>query len=150
VKTQVTGSQNRKPSMHEAVLIGLIGGMSWESSAEYYRPINQETKRRLGGQHNAPSILVTVDFADLEHLQHPASGTNSAPCWPIEPCSSNAEKAVRGGSKAHCGRARGPLRDCRRHRPSHPVIARGEQAQMIADDRFWLNFPQPPKRAKPF
>jgi aspartate racemase len=50
--------------------IGLIGGMSWESSAEYYRLINQETKRRLGGQHNAPSILVTVDFADVERLQH--------------------------------------------------------------------------------
>jgi len=50
--------------------IGLMGGMSWESSAEYYRLINQETKRRLGGQHNAPSILVTVDFAEVERLQH--------------------------------------------------------------------------------
>jgi amino-acid racemase len=50
--------------------IGLIGGMSWESSAEYYRLINQETKRRLGGHHNAPSILVTVNFAHVEHLQH--------------------------------------------------------------------------------
>ena len=50
--------------------IGLIGGMSWESSAEYYRLINRETKRRLGGQHNAPSILVTVDFAEVERLQH--------------------------------------------------------------------------------
>jgi len=50
--------------------IGLIGGMSWESSAEYYRLINQETKRRLGGQHNARSLLLTVDFADVEHLQH--------------------------------------------------------------------------------
>lgn len=50
--------------------IGMIGGMSWESSAEYYRLINQETKRRLGGHHNAPSILVTVDFAEVEHLQH--------------------------------------------------------------------------------
>jgi aspartate racemase len=50
--------------------IGLIGGMSWESSAEYYRLINRETKRRLGGHHNAPSILVTVDFADVELLQH--------------------------------------------------------------------------------
>jgi amino-acid racemase len=49
---------------------GLIGGMSWESSAEYYRLINRETKRRLGGQHNAPSILVTVDFAEVERLQH--------------------------------------------------------------------------------
>jgi aspartate racemase len=50
--------------------IGLIGGMSWESSAEYYRLINQETKRRLGGQHNAPSLLVTLDFAEVERLQH--------------------------------------------------------------------------------
>jgi aspartate racemase len=50
--------------------IGLIGGMSWESSAGYYRLINQETKRRLGGHHNATSVLVTVDFAEVERLQH--------------------------------------------------------------------------------
>ena len=50
--------------------IGLIGGMSWESSALYYRLINEETKRRLGGHHNAPSLMVTVDFADVECLQH--------------------------------------------------------------------------------
>ena len=50
--------------------IGLIGGMSWESSALYYRLINEETKRRLGGHHNAPSLMVTVDFADVERLQH--------------------------------------------------------------------------------
>lgn len=50
--------------------IGLIGGMSWESSAEYYRIINQETKRILGGQHNAKSVLVTVDFSEIEHHQH--------------------------------------------------------------------------------
>jgi len=50
--------------------IGLIGGMSWESSAEYYRLINEETKRRLGGHHNAPSVLVTLDFAAVERLQH--------------------------------------------------------------------------------
>ena len=50
--------------------IGLMGGMSWESSALYYRLINEETKRRLGGHHNAPSLMVTVDFAEVEHLQH--------------------------------------------------------------------------------
>jgi aspartate racemase len=50
--------------------VGLIGGMSWESSAEYYRLINQETKRHLGGQHNARSLLLTVDFAEVERLQH--------------------------------------------------------------------------------
>ena len=49
--------------------IGLIGGMSWESTAEYYRIINQETKRRLGGHHNAKSVLVTVDFYDVDRFQ---------------------------------------------------------------------------------
>ncbi|MBV8046051.1 MAG: aspartate/glutamate racemase family protein [Paludibacterium sp.] len=49
--------------------IGLIGGMSWESSAEYYRLINQATRTRLGGQHNAPSLMLTVDFAPIEALQ---------------------------------------------------------------------------------
>lgn len=50
--------------------IGLIGGMSWESSALYYRLINEETKRRLGGHHNAQSLMATVDFAKVERLQH--------------------------------------------------------------------------------
>jgi aspartate racemase len=50
--------------------IGLIGGMSWESSALYYRLINEETKRRLGGHHNAPSVMVTVDFEQIERRQH--------------------------------------------------------------------------------
>jgi aspartate racemase len=50
--------------------IGLIGGMSWESSAEYYRLINVETKRRLGGSHNARSLMLTVDFDAVELLQH--------------------------------------------------------------------------------
>ena len=53
----------------EMQTIGLIGGMSWESTAEYYRIINQETKRRLGGHHNAKSVLVTVDFADIDRYQ---------------------------------------------------------------------------------
>ncbi|MCW3657843.1 aspartate/glutamate racemase family protein [Burkholderia cenocepacia] len=49
--------------------IGLIGGMSWESSAEYYRMINRHSKALHGGHHNAKSVLVTVDFADIESLQ---------------------------------------------------------------------------------
>jgi aspartate racemase len=40
--------------------IGLIGGMSWESSIEYYRIINEMTKARLGGLHSAKSIMVSV------------------------------------------------------------------------------------------
>ena len=49
--------------------IGLIGGMSWESSAEYYRMINEAVRRRLGGFHSAQCLMVSVDFADIEELQ---------------------------------------------------------------------------------
>ncbi|HEY1610690.1 MAG TPA: aspartate/glutamate racemase family protein [Paraburkholderia sp.] len=49
--------------------IGVIGGMSWESSAEYYRLLNQNAKARLGGHHNARSLMVSVDFAEVEALQ---------------------------------------------------------------------------------
>ncbi len=50
--------------------IGLIGGMSWESSLEYYRIINETTKAKLGGLHSAKCILYSVDFAEIEALQH--------------------------------------------------------------------------------
>lgn len=50
--------------------IGLIGGMSWESSIEYYRIINEEARRKLGGLHSARSLMVTVDFEEIEKLQH--------------------------------------------------------------------------------
>ncbi|MBI9049142.1 MAG: aspartate/glutamate racemase family protein [Anaerolineaceae bacterium] len=50
-------------------IIGLIGGMSWESSIEYYRIINEVTKERLGGLHSAKSVMVSVDFAEIEEMQ---------------------------------------------------------------------------------
>jgi aspartate racemase len=50
--------------------IGMIGGMSWESSLEYYRIMNQAVKEKLGGFHSAPCILYSVDFDDVEKLQH--------------------------------------------------------------------------------
>ena len=50
--------------------IGLLGGMSWESTGLYYRLINQETRRRLGGLHSAPIAMVSVDFQPIEELQH--------------------------------------------------------------------------------
>lgn len=52
--------------------IGLLGGMSWESTAEYYRLINREVARRLGGLHSARIVLASVDFAEVAALQ--ASG----------------------------------------------------------------------------
>lgn len=50
--------------------IGLIGGMSWESSAEYYRIINQEANRRLGGVHSAQCLMHSFDFERIKRLQH--------------------------------------------------------------------------------
>jgi len=49
--------------------IGLIGGMSWESSSEYYRIINEEVKNRLGGLHSAKCVLYSVDFEEIEICQ---------------------------------------------------------------------------------
>ncbi len=49
--------------------IGLVGGMSWESSAHYYRLLNEAVKARLGGLHSARCILSSVDFAEIEPLQ---------------------------------------------------------------------------------
>ncbi len=51
-------------------VIGLIGGMSWESTAEYYRIINETVKERLGGLHSAKIVLYSVNFHEIESLQH--------------------------------------------------------------------------------
>jgi aspartate racemase len=50
--------------------IGMIGGMSWESSLEYYRIMNETVKEKLGGFHSAQCILYSVDFDDVEKMQH--------------------------------------------------------------------------------
>lgn len=50
--------------------IGLLGGMSWESSAQYYRIVNEEVRRRLGGTHSARCLMLSVDFAEVEAMQH--------------------------------------------------------------------------------
>jgi aspartate racemase len=50
--------------------IGLIGGMSWESSIEYYQIINETVRAELGGFHSAKCIMYSVDFAEIEPLQH--------------------------------------------------------------------------------
>jgi len=50
--------------------IGMIGGMSWESSIEYYRIINETVRTELGGLHSAKSMMVSVEFAEIEALQH--------------------------------------------------------------------------------
>jgi aspartate racemase len=58
--------------------IGLIGGMSWEFSVEYYRIINERVKAKLGGLHSAKSMMYPVDFAEVEALQHQAKWAEAA------------------------------------------------------------------------
>ena len=50
--------------------IGLLGGMSWESTATYYETINRAVSQKLGGLHSAKLLLYSVDFAEVEELQH--------------------------------------------------------------------------------
>ena len=50
--------------------IGLLGGMSWESTALYYRLINEATRKALGGLHSAPIAMFSVDFQEIGALQH--------------------------------------------------------------------------------
>lgn len=49
--------------------IGLLGGMTWESTLEYYRIINERVNQRLGGVHSAKCLMLSVDFAEIEELQ---------------------------------------------------------------------------------
>lgn len=51
-------------------VVGLIGGMSWESSAQYYRLLNEGVRDRLGTLHSARSLMYTVDFHEIERFQH--------------------------------------------------------------------------------
>ena len=59
-------------------VIGLIGGMSWESSAEYYRVVNQTVRARLGGVHSARVLMWSFDFGEIEALQHAGRWDNAA------------------------------------------------------------------------
>ncbi len=59
--------------------MGLIGGMSWESSVEYYKIINEAVRAKLGGFHSAKSIMYSVDFAEIEPLQHQRKMERSHP-----------------------------------------------------------------------
>lgn len=71
--------------------IGLIGGMSWESTANYYQIINREVKSRLGGLHSGKICLYSVDFAEIETLQHQGRWDDTATIL------SQAAKSVEAG-----------------------------------------------------
>ena len=68
--------------------IGLIGGMSWESTLSYYKAINQGIKKQLGGLHSAKLVLFSVDFDEIEKLQHQGKWQETADIL------SNAAKSI--------------------------------------------------------
>jgi amino-acid racemase len=53
----------------QQLVIGMLGGMSWESTAEYYRLVNEGVRDRLGGLHSARVVIISLDFAEVERLQ---------------------------------------------------------------------------------
>ncbi|HMJ35318.1 MAG TPA: aspartate/glutamate racemase family protein [Baekduia sp.] len=74
--------------------IGLLGGMSWESSAEYYRLVNEATRARLGGLHSADCLLRSVDFAEIEALQRAGAWNDAGALLAAE-----AQALVAGGAE---------------------------------------------------
>jgi aspartate racemase len=74
--------------------IGIIGGMSWESSLEYYRTINQMVKERLGGLHSAQCLMYSVDFAPIAKHMHDGEWDRVA-----QPVIAAAQHLERGGAE---------------------------------------------------
>jgi aspartate racemase len=72
-------------------VIGLIGGMSWESTTEYYRLINESIKEKLGGLHSAKCVLYSVDFAEVAELQRRGQWPDAAQL--LVDAAQNVEKA---------------------------------------------------------
>ncbi len=60
--------------------IGLLGGMSWESTVTYYQIINEAVREKLGGLHSARCVLYSVDFAEIESMQHEGRWEDAAQC----------------------------------------------------------------------
>jgi len=73
--------------------IGLIGGMSWESTVPYYRQINESVKLRLGGLHSAKIVLYSVDFHEIERLQHAGDWDDAGALLASAACSLQAAGA---------------------------------------------------------
>jgi aspartate racemase len=67
--SELAGRQSGPEPAPRPRVIGMLGGMSWESTMEYYRLANQAVQRRLGGLHSARLLLASLHFAKIEHLQ---------------------------------------------------------------------------------
>lgn len=69
--------------------IGLLGGMSWESTVTYYTELNRGARARLGGLHSAPCLMISVDFAVVERMQERRAWDEPAAIWPSARAGSN-------------------------------------------------------------
>ncbi len=78
---------------HSMKTIGLLGGMSWESSIEYYRIVNEAVRERLGGFHSARCLMYSVDFAEVEALQERGAWNEAAKLL-----AAAAQRLERGGA----------------------------------------------------
>ena len=87
--------------------IGIIGGMSWLSTAEYYRIINEETRNKLGGLHSAKILLYSEDFAEIEQLQTEGD-------WPelTQRMITDAQRLEAGGGRRDRHRYQHHAQDC--------------------------------------
>ncbi len=83
------------PMEHPVKTIGLIGGMSWESTVSYYQAINRGVNQKLGGLHSAKLCLYSVDFEEIQLLQHQDKWADTA-----EILSNAAQSTVAGGADA--------------------------------------------------
>ncbi len=73
--------------------IGLIGGMSWESTVPYYRQINETVREQLGGLHSARLVLYSVDFQEIERLQHAGDWAAAGAALALAACALEAAGA---------------------------------------------------------
>jgi aspartate racemase len=77
----------------------MISGMSWESSAIYYRIVNEAVKERLGGHHSAETVMYSVDFAPIKRLQHEGRWGEEAAAASLAEA---ARKVEKGGRTSSC------------------------------------------------
>lgn len=105
--------------------IGLIGGMSWESTADYYQLINETIKKELGGLQSAKILLYSVDFAEIEHYQASGDWAKSA-----EVLSQIAQKLEQAGADfivyLHQHHAQGGSADSKANRDSNFAHCAGD------------------------
>ena len=127
-----------------ARLLGLIGGMSWESTAIYYRHLNELARERLGGLHSARLLLWSVDFAEVAGLQHAATGPPPALAGRRGPPAGGGGGGGTGAVHQHHAQARrrgrrpSACRCCTSPMPPAPRRAAGCRRPALLATRFTM------------